>query len=73
MKQHLGPVPEIVVAADSPKIGRRHPWSYTDGNLLTGKTVRLVTDSLEPHQADALDELTISAVRRGWRFEYELV
>jgi DeoR/GlpR family transcriptional regulator of sugar metabolism len=73
MKQLLGPVPEIIVAADAPKVGRRHPWSFTDGGLLLGKTVRLVTDDLVPQQLEALDELTKSALRKGWRFTYEIV
>src|SRR5262249_53424370 len=73
MKQLLAPVPEIIVAAHSHKIGRRHPWSYTDGNLLHGKTVRLVTDELEPQQAEALNELTKTCGRKGWRFGYEIV
>lgn len=73
MKQLLAPVPEIVVAADSPKIGRRHPWSYTDGNLLNGKSVRLVTDELDSRQTEALHELTRSSVKRGWKFSYEIV
>jgi DeoR/GlpR family transcriptional regulator of sugar metabolism len=73
MKQLLGPVPEIIVAADAPKVGRRHPWSFTDGGLLAGKTVRLVTDALEPQQSESLDELTKTAGRKGWRFGYEQV
>ena len=53
MKQLVANVPEVIVAADSTKLGRRHPWSFGGATLL-GKSVRLVTDTLTDAQQEAL-------------------
>jgi DeoR/GlpR family transcriptional regulator of sugar metabolism len=70
LKQFLGPIPEIFVAVDSSKLGRRHPWSFTSGGVLTGKRVRLFTDRLEDAQRETLQNLTETAVRTGCAFTY---
>jgi DeoR/GlpR family transcriptional regulator of sugar metabolism len=70
LKQLLGPVPEIVVAVDASKIGRRHPWVFTGGEVLAGKTVRLFTDALPEAQREALGQLTQSAHRHGCAFTF---
>ncbi len=71
MKQLLARVPEIIIAVDGSKVGRRHPWSFTDGGLLAGKTVRLTTDALEESQRGPLDALKGS--QAGFQFIYDEV
>ncbi len=71
MKQLLARVPEVVVALDATKVGRRHPWSFTDNGALAGKTVRLVTDALTDSQRQPLDELAANNSR--FSFEYQEV
>lgn len=71
LKQLLSPIPEILVAVDASKIGRRHPWSFTSGGILTGKSVRLFTNSLTDPQREILDNLTVSAPRTGCTFLYD--
>lgn len=73
MKQLLGPIPEIIVAVDGTKVGKRHPWSFTSGGLLTGKSVRLFTDSLDSGQTDLLESLAGAAHKSGSRFGFEQV
>lgn len=70
LKQLLAPIPEIVVAVDSSKVGRRHPWSFTSGGILTGKTVRLFTSRLSDAQREPLQKLVGSAHRNGCAFNY---
>jgi len=70
LNQVLARVPEIIVVADATKLGRRHPWRFTDEALLTGKTVRLVTTPLPDAQREILNELTTSAPRIGCAFNY---
>ncbi len=70
MQQLLIGVPEIVIAVDSSKIGRRHPWSFSGGRLLEGKTVRLVTNNLEQSQRAALAGLTGSC-ELTFAFQFE--
>ncbi len=53
LKQIMGSVPEIVIAVDSSKLGKRHPWNF-GGASLNGKRVRLVTDFLSIQQQDQL-------------------
>lgn len=48
LRQLLARAPEVIVAAESRKLGRRHPWSF-GGPSLAGKRVTLVTDGI--HQA----------------------
>lgn len=64
LKQLLSNVPEIIVAVDSAKLGRRHPWGF-GGATLDGKTVRLVTDTLTEVQSDDLAALTERLKRKG--------
>ena len=70
LKQLLADVPEVIIAVDSSKLGRHHPWSF-GGAVLIGKTVRLVTDALNPQQRAELDKLTEQLAESGTRFYYE--
>jgi DeoR/GlpR family transcriptional regulator of sugar metabolism len=72
MKQLLANVPEIIVAVDSSKLGRRHPWSF-GGSALTGKSVRLVTDLLTEAQREELTQLAAHLARTGTQFTFEAV
>jgi DeoR/GlpR family transcriptional regulator of sugar metabolism len=72
MKQLLAPVPELIVAVDSTKIGRRHPWSFTSGGVLSGKSVRLVTDALSAEMHEILSQLESSSNKTGLRFHYQV-
>ncbi len=71
MKQLLAPIPEIVVATDATKVGRRHPWAFTDRSILADKNVRLVTNTLESKEREDLSRLSEMAPRNGWQFEFE--
>jgi DeoR/GlpR family transcriptional regulator of sugar metabolism len=73
MKQLLEPIPEIVVATDSSKVGRRHPWAFTDCRALTGKSVCLVTNEMDSAQRDSLVRLKDAALKNNWRFEFDEV
>ncbi len=70
LKQLLSAVPEIIIAADSTKLGRRHPWSF-GGPVLTSKSVRLVTDILSEAQRDELSLLAERLALSGTRFRFE--
>jgi DeoR/GlpR family transcriptional regulator of sugar metabolism len=70
LKQLLLPIPEIYVAVDASKLGRRHPWSFTSNGILTGKIVRLYTSAIDDEQRETLDQLTENAHRTGCRFSY---
>lgn len=70
LKQLLLPIPEIYVAVDASKLGRRHPWSFTSGGVLTGKSVTLFTSAIDNTQRETLEELTANAHRTGCRFTY---
>ncbi len=70
LKQLLVNVPEVVIAADSTKLGKRHPWSF-GGATLDGKTVRLVTDTLTDAQREELATLAERLKRRGTTFVFE--
>ncbi|HZT42917.1 MAG TPA: HTH domain-containing protein [Chthonomonadaceae bacterium] len=70
LKQLLGRVPEIIIAADQTKLGRRHPWSF-GGPILAGKTVRLVTDTLTEPQQEELGQLAARLGRAGITFRFE--
>jgi DeoR/GlpR family transcriptional regulator of sugar metabolism len=72
LKQLLAPAPEVIVAVDATKIGRRHPWSFTSGGVLTGKKVRLVTDALPTEVHETLSQLEGSAHRTGCSFSYHI-
>jgi DeoR/GlpR family transcriptional regulator of sugar metabolism len=73
LKQLLKPVPEIFIAADAAKIGRRHPWSFSSGGVLTGKRVRLFTSALTPEQREPLQMLAAQSSRTDARFTFEEV
>jgi len=70
LKQLLAGVPEIIIAADSTKLGRRHPWSF-GGSILAGKSVLLVTDVLTDLQCEELTQLTERLALQGTRFRFE--
>ncbi|HLJ55325.1 MAG TPA: hypothetical protein VKT77_09805 [Chthonomonadaceae bacterium] len=70
LKQLLAGVPEIVVAADSSKLGRRHPWSF-GGDSLAGKRVRIVTEALTDEQRADLSALSAHLAEAGTVLEYE--
>src|SRR5262249_20730095 len=70
LKNLLANVPEIIVAVDSTKLGRRHPWSF-GGSVLDGKSVRLVTDRLTDIQQEQFIQLTARLARTGIRFRFE--
>lgn len=70
LKQMLANVPEIVIAVDSTKLGRRHPWSF-GGSILDGKRIRLVTNTLNERQREELDLLTEYLSLRGTIFVTE--
>ena len=70
LKQLLTSVPEIVIAADSTKLGRRHPWSF-GGPILAGKSVTLITDVLTDAQREELTQLTERLALIGVRFRFE--
>jgi DeoR/GlpR family transcriptional regulator of sugar metabolism len=61
MREVLAPVPEIWVTMDSSKVGRRHPWAFTDARLLAKKLVRIFTSSLDDAQRRSLAELRSAA------------
>ncbi|MCW3052557.1 MAG: transcriptional regulator, DeoR family [Chthonomonadales bacterium] len=69
LKQLLAGVPEIIIAADSTKLGRRHPWSF-GGSILAGKSVLLVTDVLTDQQREELTQLTERLALQGTRFQF---
>ena len=69
-KQLLADVPEIILAADNSKLGKRHPWNF-GGAVLRGKTVRLVTDALTETQREDLNRITPELAKNGVNFEYE--
>ena len=70
MKQLLLNIPEIIIAVDSAKLGKRHPWSF-GGKTLYGKKVRLVTDRLTSEQESELALLTERLALNGVRFSYD--
>jgi|SRR5579862_8890704 len=69
LKQLLQGVPEIVIVADHTKLGRRHPWSF-GGAALTGKMIRMVTDSITAEQREELDRLVEKMRALDSGFEY---
>lgn len=70
LKQLLKGIPEIIVAVDSRKLGKRHPWSF-GGAALAGKTVTLVTDSVTDEQRRLLDSMTRHLAQQGSQFRYQ--
>jgi DeoR family glycerol-3-phosphate regulon repressor len=70
LKQLLAGVPEIIIAADSSKLGRRHPWSF-GGPVLAGKTVRLITDVLSDAQKQDLSLVCDRFKEQGTQFTFE--
>lgn len=69
LKQLLKGIPEVIIAVDSTKIGKRHPWSF-GGSVLSGKSVRLVTDTLTAEQQSALEALPTRLKSQGIDFNY---
>ncbi len=72
MKQLLANIPEVIVAVDSTKLGRRYPWSF-GGSVLAGKGVRLVTDQLTAAQQEELAQLAAQLARNGTRLTFEAI
>lgn len=72
LKQLLVNIPEVIVAVDSSKLGRRHPWSF-GGEILEGKRIRLVTDTLTSEQEEDFAVLTEYLSRRGTNIVIESV
>lgn len=70
LKQLLAPIPEIIVAVDASKLGHHHPWSFTSGGILTGKTVRLYTSALSDEQREQLTKYASGAYRTGCTFSF---
>lgn len=70
LKQLLAPVPELIVAVDGAKIGRRHPWGFGGRAVMEGKAVRLVTSPVSIARREELDRLTSTARRAGFEFSY---
>ena len=70
LKQLLANIPEIIIAVDSSKLGRRHPWSF-GGTVLADKKIRLVTDKLTAVQREELELLAERLVRSGIVFTFE--
>lgn len=70
LKQLLAGVPEVIIAADGSKLGRRHPWNF-GGPVLSGKIVRLVTDVLTEQQEEELAALTQRLAEQGTTFDYK--
>ena len=70
MKQLLLNIPEVIIAVDSAKLGKRHPWSF-GGKTLYGKKVRLVTEHLTAEQEEEMKQLTERLAIHGVRFSYE--
>jgi len=73
LRQLLQNVPEIIVASDGDKLGKRHPWSFTGNGLFTGKSVKLVTSNISIEQQTELEDLVESAPKAGYRFSYTIV
>ena len=71
LKQLLASIPEVIVAVDASKLGRRHPWSFAAAPALAGKSVTLVADTLSSDQRESLESLITAARRTGCRFSYE--
>lgn len=69
LKQLLAGVPEVIIAADSSKLTRRHPWSF-GGQVLQGKSVWLVTDLLTNEQKEDLAILSDRLAEQATRFQY---
>ena len=70
LKQILASIPEIIIAADSTKLGRRHPWSF-GGSTLHGKRIHLVTEILTVQQEEELAHLTERLLQHGTRLTFE--
>ena len=70
LKQLLAPIPELVIAVDGAKIGRRHPWRFTGRDVLEGKVVRLVTSAVSLARREELERLTSTARRVGYEFSF---
>ncbi len=71
MKQLLVNIPEVIIAADSAKLNKRHPWNF-GGKTLSGKKVRLVTEALSHEQEDDLDRLAERLISENILFSYEV-
>lgn len=69
MKLLLSHVPEVIVAVDSTKLGKRHPWNF-GGTVLHGKTVRLITDNLTSEQQDEIEQLAPRFAKNGMTVTY---
>jgi len=72
LKNLLARVPEIIVAVDSTKLGRRHPWSF-GGSVLNGKAIRLVTDTLTRDEEESLKDLQAKLADVGTTLKFQAV
>lgn len=70
LKQLLKGIPELIVAVDSRKLGKRHPWSF-GGATLSGKSVTLITDSITEEQRVTLDTVSQQLAQQGTHFRYQ--
>ncbi len=68
LRQLIHSVPEIILAVDSHKIGRRHPWSF-GGPSLHNKRVLLVTEDMATDLQDEIDLLTERLRGYGTQFK----
>ncbi len=68
LKQWIARAPEIIVAADSEKLGRSHPWGF-GGDTLAGKRVRLVTEAIPDLWKRDLSRLTEGLAQKGTQLE----
>lgn len=69
MKQLLASVPEVIVAVDQTKLGKRHPWSF-GGSVLHGKQVHLVTDGLTGAHREELTQLIPRLAKQRIQFSF---
>jgi DeoR/GlpR family transcriptional regulator of sugar metabolism len=71
LKQLLARAPEIWVAVDATKLGRRHPWSFTSGGALDGKSVRVFTTTLDTATRDKFEKAILAARKVGTELKLE--
>ena len=68
LKQVIARTPEVILAVDSEKLGRSHPWSF-GGEVLRGKRVRLVTEAIPEAWRRDLPSILAGITQRGTDFE----
>ncbi len=70
LKQVLSAVPEIIVAVDSTKLGKRHPWNF-GATSLHGKRVKMISEELTTEQFDRLSDLRERLIAYGTDLTFE--